>query len=237
MNALVGTSGFSYDEWTGAFYPEKLKPADRLGYYAERFRSVEVNNTFYRMPKGEVLARWKDQTPEGFVFVLKASQRITHKERLKESADSVGYFFENAAALGGKLGPTLFQLPPNMKKDAARLASFLDVLGDRRAAFEFRHPSWMDEEVYALLRSHGAALCAADTDDSGEEGAPLVPTAGWGYLRLRRAEYSPEDLGAWAGRLHGQGWSQAYVFFKHEVKGPALAHAFEEACRACRAHS
>ena len=230
MNVLVGTSGFSYDEWTGVFYPEGLKPADRLRYYAERFRTVEVNNTFYRMPKKEVLARWRDETPEAFVFVLKASQRITHRERLKESADSVAHFFENAAALGAKAGPTLFQLPPYMKKDAARLASFLDLLGDRRAAFEFRHESWMDEEVFSLLRSHQAALCAADTDASGEEGAPLVPTADWGYLRLRRAEYSAADLGAWARRLGEAGLGEAYVFFKHEVKGPALAHAFEAAC-------
>jgi uncharacterized protein YecE (DUF72 family) len=231
VNVLVGTSGFSYDEWTGVFYPEDLKPADRLRYYAQRFRTVEVNNTFYRMPKAEVLARWKDETPERFVFVLKASQRITHRERLKDSAQSVGYFFENAAALGSKQGPTLFQLPPYLKKDAARLASFLEVLGDRRGAFEFRHESWMDEEVFGLLRSHGAALCSADVDESGEEGAPLVPTADWGYLRLRRAEYSPEDLRAWAGRLRALGWREAYVFFKHEVKGPALAADFEAACR------
>jgi uncharacterized protein YecE (DUF72 family) len=227
VNVLVGTSGFSYDEWSGVFYPEGLKPQGRLRYYAERFRTVEVNNTFYRMPKKEVLERWRGETPEGFVFVLKASQRITHRERLRDSGDSVAYFFENAAALGDKLGPTLFQLPPNMKKDAARLASFLDVLGDRRAAFEFRHESWMDDEVHALLRSRGAALCSADMDDSGEEGAPLVPTADWGYLRLRRAEYSAEDLTGWAGRLRGQGWREAYVFLKHEVKGPALARALE----------
>jgi len=231
MNVRVGTSGFSYDEWSGVFYPEDLKPRDRLRYYAERFRTVEVNNTFYRMPKAEVLARWKDETPEGFVFVLKASQRITHRERLKDSAGSVAYFFENAAALGAKLGPTLFQLPPFMKKDAARLASFLECLGGRRAALEFRHESWMDDEVFGLLRSHGVALCSADVDESGEEGSPLVPTAGWGYLRLRRAEYSPEGLRTWAGRLRATGWSEAYVFFKHEVKGPALAADFEAACR------
>jgi uncharacterized protein YecE (DUF72 family) len=231
MNAFVGTSGFSYDEWTGVFYPEDLKPSERLRYYAQRFRTVEVNNTFYRMPRPEILARWKEAAPEGFVFVLKASQRITHRERLKDSAESVGYFFENAASLGGKLGPTLFQLPPNFKKDAARLESFLELLRGRRAALEFRHESWMDEEVFALLRSHGVALCAADTDDSGEEGAPLVPTADWGYLRLRRAEYSAEDLAAWAGRLRAQAWQDSFVFFKHEVKGPALAQAFEAACR------
>ena len=232
MNVRVGTSGFSFDEWKGVFYPEGLKPAERLRYYAQRFRSVEVNNTFYQMPKAEVLARWKDETPETFVFVLKASQRITHRERLKDSAASVERFFENAAALGAKQGPTLYQLPPQFKKDAARLASFLELLGGRPGAFEFRHASWMDEEVFALLRSHGAALCSADMDESGEEGAPLVPTADWGYLRLRRADYSPEALRAWAGRIQGLGWRDAYVFFKHEVKGPALASDFEAACRA-----
>jgi uncharacterized protein YecE (DUF72 family) len=231
MTAFVGTSGFSYDEWSGVFYPEKMKSADRLRYYAERFRTVEVNNTFYRMPLKELLARWRDDTPEGFVFVLKASQRITHRERLKDSGESVAYFFENAEALGAKLGPTLFQLPPNFKKDTERLRSFLELLAGRRAALEFRHESWMDEEVFALLRSHGVALCAADTDDSGEEGAPLVATADWGYVRLRRAEYSPEDLAHWAGRLLAQGWKDSFVFFKHEVKGPALAAAFVNACR------
>jgi uncharacterized protein YecE (DUF72 family) len=232
MDVFVGTSGFSYDEWKGVFYPEKLKPAERLRYYAARLRTVEVNNTFYRMPRAELLARWRNETPEGFVFVLKASQRITHRERLKDSSDSLAHFFENAEALGAKLGPTLFQLPPNFKKDTERLGAFLELLRGRRAALEFRHESWMDEEVFALLRSHGVALCAADTDDSGEAGAPLVPTADWGYLRLRRAEYSASDLAAWAERLRAQGWSDCYVFFKHEVKGPALAQAFETACRA-----
>jgi uncharacterized protein YecE (DUF72 family) len=232
VNVRVGTSGFSYDEWRGVFYPEGLKPKDRLRYYAERFPSVEINNTFYRMPREEVLARWRDETPEGFVFVLKAAQRITHRERLGESAESVAYFFENAAALGAKQGPTLFQLPPNMKKDPGRLAAFLQLLGERRAAFEFRHESWMDEEVFDLLRAHRAALCAADTDESGDEGAPLVPTAAWGYLRLRRAAYTAEDLRVWAGRLRDQGFEESFVFFKHEVQGPALAAAFAAECRA-----
>jgi uncharacterized protein YecE (DUF72 family) len=230
LNVRVGTSGFSYDEWKGVFYPQGLKPEGRLRYYAERFKSVEINNTFYRMPQKEVLARWKDETPEGFVFVLKAAQGITHRRRLRDSGDALRYFYENAAALGEKQGPTLFQLPPNMKKDAPRLLAFLELLGDRRAAFEFRHESWMDEEVFDLLRSRRAALCAADTDDSGKEGAPLVATAPWGYLRLRRAEYSPDDLRAWAARLRERGFSESFVFFKHEVKGPALARALEAEC-------
>jgi uncharacterized protein YecE (DUF72 family) len=231
VRVRVGTSGFSYDEWRGVFYPEGLKSGDRLRYYAERFETVEVNNTFYRMPRGELLARWRDETPEGFAFVLKAPQRITHRERLGESGASLGYFFENAAALGDKQGPTLFQLPPFFKKDTARLEGFLRLLGGRRAAFEFRHESWLDEPVFALLRGHGAALCAADVDESGEQGPALVPTADWGYLRLRRAEYSAADLAAWAARLRAQPWNEAYVFFKHEVKGPALADQLVAACR------
>jgi uncharacterized protein YecE (DUF72 family) len=230
VKVLVGTSGFSYNEWTGVFYPEGLKSAARLRYYAERFRSVEINNTFYRMPQKDVLSRWKDETPDSFTFVLKASQRITHHQRLKDAAESTALFFTNAEALGAKLGPTLFQLPPHFQKDAARLTAFLGLLAGRRAAFEFRHASWMDEEVFALLRSHAAALCAADVDDAGDAGAPLVPTADWGYLRLRRAEYTPADLDVWAARIRAQGWREAYVFFKHEVKGPAFAAAFEAAC-------
>jgi uncharacterized protein YecE (DUF72 family) len=230
VKVLVGTSGFSYNEWKGVFYPEGLKSAARLHYYAERFRTVEVNNTFYRMPQKDVLARWKDETPDGFTFVLKASQRITHHQRLKDAAESTALFFANAEALGAKLGPTLFQLPPHFQKDAARLSAFLGLLAGRRAAFEFRHPSWMDEEVLTLLRSHAVALGAADVDEAGDAGAPLLPTTDWGYLRLRRAEYTPADLDVWAARIRAQGWREVYVFFKHEVKGPALAAAFEAAC-------
>ena len=231
MRVRVGTSGFSYDAWKGTFYPPGLKSADRLRHYAARFPSVEINNTFYRMPSSELLARWHDETPAEFVFVLKAPQRITHRERLAGCEESLSRFFENAAALGPKLGPTLFQLPPNLKKDTPRLEAFLGLLAGRRAAFEFRHASWMDEEVRSLLRAHGAALCTADLDDS-ESDAPLVSTADWGYLRLRRADYSGEALLAWAARLRAPAWREAYVFFKHEVKGPALAAQLAAACAA-----
>jgi uncharacterized protein YecE (DUF72 family) len=224
MQVLVGTSGYSYKEWKGTFYPEDLKAADMLRYYAERLTTVEINNTFYRMPKASVLENWAAQVPEDFVFVLKGSQRITHMQRLKNAGESVDYLFTTAATLGPKLGPVLFQLPPSLKKDVPRLVTFLELLpGDRPVAFEFRHETWFDDEVYDALRTRGAALCAADTDESGDEGAPVVPTAAFGYLRLRRAEYTDDDLARWADRVRAQPWSRAFVFFKHEMNAPAVA--------------
>jgi uncharacterized protein YecE (DUF72 family) len=232
MQVLVGTSGYSYKEWKGSFYPEGLKAADMLRYYAERLATVEINNTFYRMPTDAMLQHWAEQVPEGFTFVLKGAQRITHMKRLKDVTDPVDYFFRTAATLGQKLGPVFFQLPPNLKKDVDRLREFLALLpAGRPVAFEFRHESWFDEEVYAALRERGAALCAADTDDSGEDGAPIVPTASWGYLRLRRADYDDLALRGWIDRVHAQPWERAFVFFKHEDagKGPAMAARFVEA--------
>jgi uncharacterized protein YecE (DUF72 family) len=230
MQILVGTSGYSYKEWKGRFYPDQIKPADMLRYYAERLGTVEINNTFYRMPGKDLLARWAAETPPAFVFVLKASRRITHEKRLSgQSADALAYFFEAASVLGAKLGPVLFQLPPFLRKDAARLRDFLALLpAGQPAAFEFRHPSWFDEEVYEALRAHGAALCAADTDETGDQRAAVVPTAGWGYLRLRRADYDEAALAAWADRVRAQAWDQVYVFFKHEDEGkaPELAARF-----------
>jgi uncharacterized protein YecE (DUF72 family) len=229
MQVLVGTSGFSYKEWKGSFYPEGLKEADMLRYYAERLTTVEINNTFYRMPKASLLESWAALVPPGFVFVLKGSQRITHMKRLRDTGDSVDYLFKTAAILGDKLGPVFFQLPPSLKKDLPRLAAFLELLPpERPVAFEFRHQTWFDDEVYEALRAKGAALCTADTDESGDEGAPIVPTAGWGYLRLRRAGYSDEDLRGWAAKVRAQAWDRAFVFFKHEEagKGPALAARF-----------
>jgi uncharacterized protein YecE (DUF72 family) len=227
MDVLVGTSGYSYPAWKGVFYPVEVKRPGMLRYYAERFRTVEINNTFYRMPDAELLRRWAAEVPDGFTFVLKASQRITHMQRLSPaSGDTVGFFFDSARVLGERLGPVLFQLPPNFKKDVARLQAFLEKLPpDRPAAFEFRHKSWLADDVFDALRAKGAALCAADTDESGDEGAPVVATARWGYLRLRRAEYGDPDLGAWADRILAQPWERAFVFFKHEDagKGPAFA--------------
>jgi uncharacterized protein YecE (DUF72 family) len=229
MQVLVGTSGYSYKGWKGSFYPEELKAADMLRHYAQRLQTVEINNTFYRMPKASLLEHWAEQVPESFVFVLKGSQRITHRLRLKDADDAVAYLFATAATLGAKLGPVFFQLPPYLKKDVARLRSFLALLPvERPVAFEFRHETWFDEEVYGALRERGVALCAADTDESGDAGAPIVPTASWGYLRLRRADYSEGDLRAWADRIRAQSWERAFVFFKHEDagKGPALAADF-----------
>jgi uncharacterized protein YecE (DUF72 family) len=229
MQVLVGTSGYSYKEWKGTFYPEELKSADMLRYYAERLSTVEINNTFYRMPKASLLESWAAQVPPDFVFVLKGSQRITHMKRLKNAGESVDYLFKTAATLESKLGPVFFQLPPSLRKDVPRLRAFLELLPpDREVAFEFRHETWFDEEVYGALREKGVALCAADTDDSGEEGAPIVPTARFGYLRLRRAEYSDQYLEAWAAKVQGQAWDRAFVFFKHEDAGtgPAMAARF-----------
>lgn len=224
MRVLVGTSGYSYKPWKGNFYPEDLKDADMLRFYSSRFPTVEINNTFYRMPTKPLIERWAGEVADGFTFVLKAPQRITHQRRLANAADDVAFLFETAAVLGPKLGPVLFQTPPFLKKDAPRLREFLALLpAGQRAAFEFRHPSWFDDEVLEALRARDAALCEADTDE--EAISTLRPTASWGYLRLRRAEYLDAEIAAWAGRIRSQPWTEAFVFFKHEDegKGPALA--------------
>jgi uncharacterized protein YecE (DUF72 family) len=232
MDVLVGTSGYGYKEWKGSFYPADMKPAGMLRFYAERFRTVEVNNTFYRMPAADLLARWGEEVPPAFTFVLKAPQRITHMQRLSPAAfETLGYFFETARSLGDRLGPALFQLPPNFKKDVPRLQAFLEKLPpDRPAAFEFRHESWTGDDVHDALRAKGVALCAAETDEQGDAGTPIVPTAGWGYLRLRRADYADDDLARWAERILAQPWERAFVFFKHEDagKGPAFARRLLE---------
>jgi uncharacterized protein YecE (DUF72 family) len=223
MRVLAGTSGFSYKEWKGSFYPEDLPAARMLAYYAERLPAVEINNTFYRMPRPALLEGWAAEVPPEFRFVLKASQRITHFKRLKEAGDEVAYFFGVAATLGPRLGPALFQLPPNLKKDLPRLEAFLATIpAGRRAAFEFRHASWFEEDVFDALRARGAALCVAEDE---ELATPLVATADWGYLRLRRQDYGEADVAAWAERVRAQKWAEAYVFFKHEDagSGPKLA--------------
>jgi len=234
MEIRVGTSGYAYKEWRGSFYPEKLKPAEMLRYHAERFTAVEINNTFYKLPERGMLERWAEQVPPAFVFVLKASQRITHRQRLSaESKETVDYLFDVASALGSRLGPVLFQTPPFFKKDVARLRAFLDFLpSERRAAFEFRHESWRADDVYQTLRSRNAALVCADTEESGEAGAPIVPTADWGYLRLRRCDYDDQALGPWLERIRSQPWRQAFVFFKHEDGKPLAWPAIERFMRA-----
>lgn len=230
MRLWVGTSGYSYKEWKGSFYPEGLPSADMLAYYGTRLPAVEINNTFYRLPKESVLAGWAEKVPAEFRFVLKASRRITHFKRLKGAEDETTYLLRTAGTLGDRLGVVLFQLPPNMKKDAERLAAFLDGLAvPGRATFEFRHDSWFDEEVYDLLRTRGAALCFADIDDAPDDALErFVSTAPWGYLRLRRADYTEAELEAWAERISGRDWERAFVFFKHEDEGagPEMAERF-----------
>jgi len=228
MILRVGTSGFSYKEWKGTFYPEDLPQSKFLSYYAERFSTVEINNTFYRMPKPELLQGWAEQVGDDFRFVLKASRRITHQGRLKDVGDSVAYLYDVAGTLGERLGPMLFQLPPYLKKDVERLRDFLGTLPDgARAALEFRDASWHDPEVFDALRDAEVALCIAET---GEDDTPFETTADWGYLRLRKVEYEPGELRAWADRIRASGWNEAYVFFKHEDEGtgPALGKRFEE---------
>jgi uncharacterized protein YecE (DUF72 family) len=223
MNVRVGTSGYSYAPWKGSFYPADLKAADMLRYYAERFPTVEINNTFYRMPSAATLERWAAETPESFSLVLKASRRLTHEKRLND-ADGTAHFFRTTDVLAGRLGPTLFQLPPFFKKDVARMRDFLARVPEgRRVAFEFRHATWFDDEVYDALRERGAALCLADTDEAPNPA--LVATSDWGYLRLRRTDYDEASLDAWARRIRAQPWKEAWVFLKHEEagKGPAFA--------------
>jgi len=218
---LAGASGYSYKEWKGPFYPAGLKNDDMLGYYAERLPTVEINNTFYRMPKRSVLEDWAAKTPAGFRFVLKASRRITHQAKLKDCQEALDYLFGNAAVLGDKLGPILFQLPPYLKKDVGLLKDFLAMLPeDARAVLEFRSSSWQDDAVYEVLRANNTALCIADRDDASKT-MPVVPTADFGYLRLRREDYGDADLQAWAKTIATQPWSEASVFFKHEDEGAA----------------
>jgi uncharacterized protein YecE (DUF72 family) len=223
MNLFAGTSGFSYKEWKGKFYPPNHPDRQMLAFYSTRLPAVEINNTFYRMPTRDALEGWAGQVPATFTFALKAPQRITHRERLEKSDDSLHAFLDVANVLGRRLGPLLFQLPPFQKKDVPRLSGFLAKLpGGLRAAFEFRHPTWFSEDVYDVLRSHGAALVAGDADDAGKS-PPLVPTAPFGYLRLRAEEYDRATLTVWADRIRAQGWTDAYVFLKHEVRGPEFA--------------
>jgi uncharacterized protein YecE (DUF72 family) len=227
MNIQVGTSGWSYKEGKGNFYPPKLPASAMLRHYASRFSAVEVNNSFYRTPSEAVLASWAAQVGPEFQFIMKASRRITHNHRLTDRDGSLGYFLRAVNPLGNRLGPVLFQLPPNFEKDAARLASFLDKLpAGSPAAIEFRHASWYDDQIVELLRSHNVALVTVDEDSSEGAGAPLVVTSSWGYLRLRRTRYQDTALQSWADRIRALPWERAYVFLKHEEgspRGPAPA--------------
>jgi uncharacterized protein YecE (DUF72 family) len=224
MNTFVGTSGFQYAEWKGSFYPEDLPAAKMLPYFAERLATTEINYTFHRIPSPKTIENWLAQTPENFRFALKAPQKITHFARLRDCQDILAYFCRVIAALGERLGPVLFQLPPNFKKDTDRLASFLRELPAIRAAFEFRHESWLDDEIFGLLRERKVALCLADTE---KQAAPTAITANYGYLRLRREDYTNDDVVRWAEFVKGKGseWQDAFIYFKHEEAGigPKLA--------------
>jgi uncharacterized protein YecE (DUF72 family) len=221
----VGTSGYNYPEWKGSFYPEKLPAAKMLAYYAERFATVEINYTFYRAPNEKILDGWSRATPDRFRLTLKAPKRITHDARLKECGDSVRQFLETAATLGPKLGALLFQLPPNLKKDLALLDAFVETFPPRVcAAFEFRHASWLDDEVYARLRARNLALCIADSEKLS---TPVEITADYAYFRLRDEGYGADDIARWAGVIGEKtsGCGEVFVYFKHEEsgKGPEFA--------------
>jgi uncharacterized protein YecE (DUF72 family) len=227
MELLVGTSGFSYAEWKGNFYPAGLPDAEMLTRYAERLPTVEINNTFYRMPQPSLLEGWNQKVAGAFSFALKAPRSITHISRLKDATDGTAHFLKVAATLGPRLGPILFQLPPFLRKDAGVLRDFLAQLpAGVKAAFEFRHPSWFDDEVTQLLAERGAALVAGDPDEG--DALPLIATAPFGYLRLRAASYDLAGLRAWQERIARQPWQQAFVYLKHEVLGPAYAQGLQQ---------
>ena len=221
----AGASGYSYKEWKGPFYPQDLAADDMLAWYAKQLNTVEINNTFYRNPKREVLAKWAETTPAAFRFAIKATRRITHDGRLKVDAvaEPLRYLYGSLQALGAKLGAVLFQLPPNLKKDVPRLNDFLALLPpNHRAAFEFRNPSWFDDDVYAALKGAGASLCFSEREDNAPP--PLVETAPWGYVRLRLENYSDDDLSGWAARLATTGWSEVFAYFMHEPTAPGYAN-------------
>jgi uncharacterized protein YecE (DUF72 family) len=234
VKLLAGTSGYAFKEWKGNFYPADLKDDGMLGFYASKFPAVEINNTFYRLPKEKVLLDWAARVPKTFTFALKASQRITHHARLKEqSADLVDFLLKNIAVLGTRLGPILFQLPPNLKKDVNRFRGFLGLLPEgRRYVFEFRHESWFDDEIYEAMRARDIAMCISEQE---EFKCPVVCTASWGYLRLHKLDYDEAALVEWAKRVTGQSWEEAYVFFKHDEtehggSGPPAVATFVGAC-------
>lgn len=227
MNLYVGTSGFSYKEWKGSFYPATIQAKDMLSYYASRFQALELNNTFYRLPQKSLVESWKAQVPDNFRFSVKASQGITHFRRLKDAAHATRLMLERISAFDDRLGVVFFRLPPDMKKDLKRLETFLKTLpADIPAAFQLEDSTWSDDDVLALLRSHNRALCVVDTDET-----PIThidKTADWGYMRLRRVNYSDSELKKWITRMRAQEWKRAFVFFKHEDEGtgPKLAARF-----------
>ena len=233
MRIHVGTSGYNYPEWKGNFYPADIKPPKMFEYYSARFRTVEINYTFYRMPTPKLAAGWREQAPEGFLYTLKAPRRLTHEKKLVECEAELGRFVESARGLDLHLGTLLFQLPPTFRADVGRLTAFLAAVPrDIRCAFEFRHESWLADAVYDALAAHGAALCIADF---GDKTTPLHATARHGYFRLRDEGYQTSDLARWAGHVEARAadWDDAFVYFKHEEegKGPEFARTFLEILR------
>jgi uncharacterized protein YecE (DUF72 family) len=228
MKLLAGTSGYSFKEWVGPFYPEKLPASEMLRYYASALSTVEINNTFYRMPAESMLAQWCEQVSDQFTFTLKAPRQITHVKRLRDAESAATEFLRRADTLGARLGVVLFQLPPFLKKDLPRLRDFLASLPrGKRTAFEFRNDTWQDDDVYATLRSHGAMLCVTDTDEGD---TPFVATSDFGYVRLRRTHYSDDDLHDWAKRIAASALPRTYVYFMHEDEalGTRFARRLDE---------
>jgi len=231
MKILTGTSGYGYKEWKGNFYPEKMSADKMLAFYASKLPAVEINNTFYRMPTADVLHSWAEQVPAGFVFVIKAPQIITHVKRLNNVREETHYFFKTISTLDKKLGPVLFQFPGSFRENLTLLKDFLDLIPPRTAcAFLFRNKSWFNEGTYRLLRERKFSLGLEDTDE--EPIADIMSTAPWGYLRLRRNDYSESELSQWTKKVHDQLWKKAFVFFKHEddaaARGPQLAVSFSK---------
>jgi uncharacterized protein YecE (DUF72 family) len=230
MEIYVGTSGYAYKEWKGKFYPEKISSKEMLHFYSGRLNTVEINNTFYRMPKESVLRSWAEQVPSNFFFALKAPQVITHLKHLRNVSKETEYLFRTLPLLDRKLGPVLFQFPKSFRVDLPVLEDFLGLIpGDRACAFEFRNPSWHSDEILDLLRERGSSLCIADTDE--DPANVIIRTASWGYLRLRRSDYTDADLSKWMERILSQKWETAFIFFKHEednASGPEMAVRFRE---------
>ena len=229
MQLFAGTSGYSYKEWKGKFYPDKLAANQMLHFYAGSMPAVEINNTFYRMPKKEMLETWRYQVPDNFRFSIKASQRISHKKRLKDAEEEVGFLFNLLKVLGECLGVVLFQMPPYVRKDKDTLGQFLSLLPETTpCAFEFRHESWFDQDIFDTLSAYNKTLCIADETNAKFD--QVVRTADVGYVRLRRVQYSESDLTHWGTSLLTQNWSQCFVFFKHEDEcgGPELAKTFTD---------
>lgn len=226
MKIYTGTSGYGYREWKGKFYPEKISPGEMLRFYSQHLNAVEINNTFYRMPTRKVLASWAEQVPGDFVFALKAPQVITHVKRLRNAALETEYFFGTLSELGRRSGPVLFQFPASFHADSSVLRDFLDMIpGTISCAFEFRHPSWIGDDILNLLSKKKCSLCIADTDENPAR--KIISAASWGYLRLRRSDYTDAELAEWRENILAQKWKEAFVFFKHE-EGPDAAIHFHE---------